>query len=50
MKGYAMKKFTHALIYGQHEEASEILVDKGVIKQIGKNLPKACLLYTSRCV
>jgi cytosine deaminase len=41
MKGYAMKKFTHALIYGQHEQASEILVDKGVIKQIGKNLPKA---------
>ena len=41
MKAYAMKKFTHALIYGQHEEASEILVDKGVIKQIGKNLPKA---------
>ena len=36
-----MKKFTNALIYGQHDEPSEILVDKGVIKQIGKNLPKA---------
>ncbi|MDR4503806.1 MAG: cytosine deaminase [Candidatus Scalindua sp.] len=36
-----MKKFTNALIYRQHDEVSEILVDKGVIKQIGKNLPKA---------
>ena len=36
-----MKKFTNARIYRQHDEASEILVDQGVIKQIGKNLPKA---------
>lgn len=36
-----MKKFTNALIYRQHDETSEILVDKGVIKKIGKNLPKA---------
>lgn len=36
-----MKKFSNALIYRQHNEASEILVDKGVIKQIGKKLPKA---------
>ena len=36
-----MKKFTNARIYRQHDEASEILVDKGVIKQIGKDLPKA---------
>ena len=36
-----MKKFTNARIYRQHNEVSEILVDKGVIKQIGKNLPKA---------
>ncbi len=35
-----MKKFTNARIYRQHEEPSEILVDKGVIRQIGKNLPK----------
>jgi cytosine deaminase len=34
------EKFTNARIYRQHDEASEILVDKGVIKQIGKNLPK----------
>jgi len=36
-----MKKFTNARIYRQHEEASEILVDKGVITQVGKGLPKA---------
>ena len=40
-KEKAMKKFTNARIYRQHDEASEILVDKGVIKQIGKSLPKA---------
>ncbi len=36
-----MKKFTNARIYRQHDEVSEILVDKGVIKQVGKNLPRA---------
>ena len=36
-----MTKFTNARIYRQQDKASEILVDKGVIKQIGKNLPKA---------
>ncbi|MCC6678937.1 MAG: cytosine deaminase [Phycisphaerales bacterium] len=36
-----MKKFTNARIYRQHDELAEILVDKGVIKQIGKGLPKA---------
>ncbi len=36
-----MKKFTNARIYRQHDEASEILVDKGVIRQIGKSLPQA---------
>lgn len=36
-----MKKFTNARIYRQHDDASEILVDKGAIKAIGKNLPKA---------
>lgn len=36
-----MKKFTNARIYRQHAEVSEILVDKGVITQIGQNLPKA---------
>lgn len=36
-----MKKFTNAFIYGQHGEVSEILVDKGVIKQIGTVLPTA---------
>lgn len=41
MKEKTMKKFTNALIYRQHAETSEILVDEGVIKQIGKNLPKA---------
>lgn len=35
-----MKKFTNARIYRQHDEAQEILVDKGVIKQVGKKLPK----------
>jgi len=41
MREETMKKFTNARIYRQHDEANEILVDKGVIKQIGKNLPKA---------
>ncbi|WP_111720435.1 cytosine deaminase [Homoserinimonas sp. OAct 916] len=36
-----MKKFTNARIYRQHDHASEILVDKGVITQIGTNLPEA---------
>lgn len=36
-----MKKFTNARIYRQHDKVSEILVDKGVIQQIGENLPKA---------
>ena len=36
-----MKKFTNARIYRQHDETSEILVDNGVITQIGKNLPAA---------
>ena len=36
-----MKKFTNARIYRQHQEPSEILVDKGMIQQIGKNLPQA---------
>ena len=36
-----MKKFTNARIYRQHDETSEILVDKGVIQQIGKDLPGA---------
>ncbi|HNP34326.1 MAG TPA: cytosine deaminase [Woeseiaceae bacterium] len=36
-----MKKFTNARIYRQHDETSEILVEKGVIKQIGRNLPTA---------
>lgn len=35
-----MKKFINANIY-RNDEASEILVENGVIKQIGKNLPKA---------
>lgn len=34
-----MKKFINANIY-RNEEATEILVEKGVITQIGKNLPK----------
>lgn len=36
-----MKKFTNARIYRQHDEAREILVEKGVITQIGQNLPPA---------
>ncbi len=36
-----MKKFTNARIYRQHDEPGDIIVDKGVIKQIGTNLPKA---------
>jgi cytosine deaminase len=36
-----MKKFTNARIYRQHDEPSEILVDTGVIQQIGKGLPGA---------
>ena len=36
-----MKKFTNARIYRQHDETSEILVENGVIKQIGTNLPGA---------
>lgn len=35
-----MKKFINANIY-RNKEATEILVEKGVITQIGKNLPKA---------
>lgn len=41
MREITMKKFTNARIYGQHAETSDILVDKGVITQIGQNLPKA---------
>jgi cytosine deaminase len=41
MKERAMKKFTNARIYRQHDADSEMLVDRGVIKQIGKDLPKA---------
>lgn len=37
-----MKKFVNARIYRQHDDVSEILVDdKGVIKEVGKNLPTA---------
>ena len=36
-----MKKFTNARIYRQHDELSEILVERGVIRQIGKDLPAA---------
>lgn len=36
-----MKKFTNARIYRQHDEISEILVDKGMIQQIGSNLADA---------
>lgn len=36
-----MKKFTNARIYRQHDEIQEILVDKGVITQIGADLPEA---------
>ena len=35
-----MKKFINANIY-RNEDATEILVEKGVITQIGKNLPMA---------
>lgn len=35
-----MKKFTNAVIYG-HDDANEILVDKGLIKAIGKDLGPA---------
>lgn len=35
-----MKKFTNAVIY-RHEDASEILVDNGVIRAIGKDLGPA---------
>lgn len=36
-----MKKYTNARIYRQHDDASEILVEGGIIKQIGKDLAKA---------
>lgn len=36
-----MKKFTNARIYRQHDGTSEILVEEGVITQIGGDLPKA---------
>lgn len=36
-----MKKFTNARIYRQHGEASEILVENGVITQVGAGLPEA---------
>lgn len=36
-----MKKFTNARIYRQHDAVSEILVERGVIKQIGKSLAAA---------
>ena len=35
-----MKKFMNAVIYG-HDGASEILVDNGIIKEIGNNLGPA---------
>ena len=35
-----MKKFINAVIY-KHEDANEILVDKGVIKAIGRDLGPA---------
>lgn len=41
VKESALKKFTNARIYRQHDEVSEILVDRGVIQQVGKNLPEA---------
>jgi cytosine deaminase len=40
-KEKAMEKFTNARIYRQHDEVSEILVDRGIIKLVGKGLPKA---------
>jgi cytosine deaminase len=36
-----MKKFTRARIYRQHDQTSEIVVDNGVIRQIGQALPPA---------
>ncbi len=36
-----MKKYINARIYRQHDDLNEILVDKGVIQQIGKNLAQA---------
>lgn len=36
-----MKKFINARIYRQHAELNEILVDQGVIQQIGRQLPQA---------
>ena len=36
-----MKKFTNARIYRQHDDVSEILVEDGVIKQIGTDVPAA---------
>ncbi len=36
-----MKKFTNARIYRQHDKLQEILVEDGVIKQIGTKLPGA---------
>lgn len=36
-----MKKFINARIYRQHHETSELLVDKGMITQIGQSLPAA---------
>lgn len=36
-----MKKFTNARIYRRHDEPQQILVEKGVIKRIGTNLPEA---------
>jgi len=36
-----MKKFTNARLYRQHHEISELLVDKGIIQQIGPGLPPA---------
>ena len=36
-----MRKFTNARIYRRQDDASEILVDRGVIEQIGKGLPGA---------
>jgi cytosine deaminase len=36
-----MKTFTNARIYRQHDHTSWILVDKGLITQIGTNVPQA---------
>ena len=35
-----MKKFTNAVIYG-HDHATELLVENGIIKEIGSNLSPA---------